>query len=83
MLERCLARMVEQLQKKILQQEKKKNVDAIKQIEKWKEKLFPQNHLQERQMNFIELYLKHGAGFIDILMQHFNPSNTNFKVITA
>ncbi len=72
---------LEQLQKKILQQEKKKNADAIKQIEKWKEKLFPQNHLQERQMNFIELYLKHGIGFIDILMQHFNPSNTNFKII--
>ncbi len=72
---------LEQLQKKILQQEKKKNADAIKQIEKWKEKLFPQNHLQERQMNFIELYLKHGVGFVDILMQHFDPFNTNFKVI--
>ena len=73
---------LEQLQKKIVQNDKKKQADTLSQIERWKEKLFPQNHLQERQMNFIELYLKYGESFIEVLYNCFNPEAKTLKVLT-
>jgi bacillithiol biosynthesis cysteine-adding enzyme BshC len=73
---------LENLQKKILQADKKKISDAIQQIQKWKEKLLPQNQLHERQDNFISYYLRHGNQFVETLMVHLNPQNTNLKVFT-
>ena len=72
---------LEQLQKKIVQHDKKKQADTLAQIDRWKEKLFPQNHLQERQMSFIELYLKHGESFVDELYKCFNPNEKTLKVL--
>jgi uncharacterized protein YllA (UPF0747 family) len=71
-----------QLQKKILQHDKKKQADTIQQIEKFKLKLFPANHLQERHDNFIPYYIKYGDKFIDNLYQSFNPSAATLKVFT-
>lgn len=73
---------LENLQKKILQADKKKLSDSIQQIQKWKEKLLPENHLHERHDNFISYYLRYGNQFVETLMLHLNPKNTNLKVFT-
>jgi uncharacterized protein YllA (UPF0747 family) len=73
---------LDNLQKKILQLDKKKIADSIQQIQKWKEKLLPQNHLHERHDNFISYYLKYGNQFVETLMVHLNSTNKNLKVFT-
>jgi uncharacterized protein YllA (UPF0747 family) len=77
-----ITNQLENLQKKILQADKKKLSDSIQQIQKWKEKLLPQNHLHERYDNFISYYLKYGNQFVETLMVHLNPLNKNLKVFT-
>ena len=72
---------ISQLQQKISQNDKKKLSDSIAQIEKWKQKLLPDEHLQERKISFIELYLKHGKSFVDKLYNSFNPFQPTLKII--
>ncbi|MFM2049035.1 MAG: hypothetical protein RI955_1583, partial [Bacteroidota bacterium] len=72
----------ENLQKKLLQADKKKLSDSIQQIHKWREKLLPENHLHERHDNFISYFLKYGNQFVETLMVHLTPQNKNIKVFT-
>jgi len=55
------------LEKKLIKHEKKFHEDSIKKIESIKEKLFPNNTLQERYVNFSQFYLNYGDMFIDHL----------------
>ncbi|MEY4877117.1 MAG: hypothetical protein RL708_2266 [Bacteroidota bacterium] len=72
----------ENLQKKLLQADKKKLSDSIQQIQKWREKLLPENHLHERHDNFISYFLKYGNQFVETLVVHLTPQNKNIKVFT-
>ena len=49
------------LEEKIMRAQKKKHEAAVQQIQKIKEKLFPNGELQERVENFIPYYLKYGG----------------------
>ena len=53
----------------------------VKKIEKLKEKLFPNNGLQERYDNFLPHYLDIGASFFDILIQNLDPLERKFLCI--
>ena len=67
---------------KLIRLEKQKHKDAVNQISKLKQQLFPDNSLQERHDNFIPFYLKDGENFIKILKQNLNPLDPNFVVLS-
>lgn len=64
---------LEQLQGKIMRAEKQKFEVALNQIRGLKDKLFPENGLQERKDNFLNFYLRYGNQFFDLLVEHLNP----------
>lgn len=59
------------LEKKLIKNEKKVYEESIKQIESIKDKLFPNNILQERCVNFSQFYLNYGDMFVDDLKKAF------------
>ena len=72
---------LESLELKLIRLEKQKHKDAVNQISKLKQQLFPNNILQERYNNFIPFYLKDGENFIERLKQNLNPLDPNFVVL--
>ena len=73
---------LERLEKKLIKLEKEKHEISINQINKIKNKLFPNNVLQERTDNIISFYLNHGNKFIETLMEEINPLDTNFLILS-
>jgi len=61
---------LQELEKKMLRAEKRKFSDQQRQIHSIKEKLFPENGLQERYDNFMSYYAKWGKEFISKLYEH-------------
>ncbi|HRO83363.1 MAG TPA: bacillithiol biosynthesis cysteine-adding enzyme BshC [Niabella sp.] len=60
----ALKKLIE-LEKKMLRAEKRNYMEAMSQIERLKDKLFPLENLQERMDNIIIFYAKYGKEFID------------------
>ena len=50
-------------------------------VRKKVEKLFPNEKLQERSVNFSEFYVNEGANLIDILKNNLDPLNQKFSII--
>jgi len=73
---------IENLEKKLIKAHKKKHKEKIERLKLIKEELFPNNSLQEREINFSHFYLNHGDEFIDILMDNLNPFENKFLVIS-
>ena len=71
---------LEQIETRLLRAEKQTHENAISQIHSVKERLFPNNGLQERYENFLPYYLKYGDGFFEILKEHFDPLDKQFKI---
>lgn len=76
-----LKKAINNLEKKLLKAEKRNHQDALIQIDRVKEKLFPGGGLQERTENFAELYLKHGDDLIPDLVKNFNPLDFKFTIL--
>jgi len=76
-----LKKAVNNLEKKLLKAEKRNHQDALIQIDRIKDRLFPNGGLQERTENFAELYLKHGPELIPDLVKSFNPLDFKFTII--
>lgn len=70
-----------QLGKKFLRAEKRNHADAMRQIEKLRQQLFPFDSLQERIDNIIPYYSKYGAEVIDLLFHHSNSFEQEFVVL--
>ncbi len=68
------------MEQKLLRAEKQKHETAIAQIKKLKEKLFPDNVLQERAENFMPYYIKNGSSYIEILKENCKPFDGKFIV---
>lgn len=81
-LERTL-KSLGNIEMKLLRAEKKKNEVTLNRIKKIREKLFPQNNLQERFENFIPYYLTYGRGFFDMLMENLDPLEKRLTVFTG
>ncbi|MEM6724053.1 MAG: bacillithiol biosynthesis cysteine-adding enzyme BshC [Bacteroidota bacterium] len=64
---------IEQIKGRLIKAEKRNQETAVNQIRSLKDKLFPGKGLQERKDNFISIYLKHGQGFIDQLVDTLDP----------
>lgn len=80
-LEQKALHRLKELEKKMLRAEKRKFSDALGQIKKLREALFPQNTLQERMDNFMPGYAQWGSGFIDGVYAHSQALNAVFTVI--
>lgn len=76
-----LKKAINNLEKKLLRADKRNHDDALIQIDRIKEKLFPGGTLQERSENVGPLYVRYGDSLIDELIQHFNPLDFKFTII--
>lgn len=76
-----LKRAMDSLEKKLLRAEKRNFADALSDIDKIKELLFPGGVLQERKDNFGLFYVKYGPEFIQDLINTFNPLDFKFTIL--
>jgi uncharacterized protein YllA (UPF0747 family) len=65
----------------MLKADKRNHDEALIQISRIKEKLFPGGGLQERSENFATLYVKYGDELVRELLRHFNPLDFKFTVL--
>ncbi len=70
-----------QLEGRLIKAEKQKHETAINQIRNLKDRLFPNNGLQERHDNFLSLYVRHGRAFFEELKRGFKPLENRLVVI--
>jgi len=70
------------LEKRLLKAQKKKYEGKLERLRLIKEELFPNNSLQEREINFSEFYQNHGDRLIDCLFENISPFNNKFLVIS-
>lgn len=76
-----LKKAINNLEKKLLRADKHNHEDALIQIERIKDRLFPGGELQERSENFGLLYVKHGDELFEELLTHFKPLDFQFSII--
>jgi bacillithiol biosynthesis cysteine-adding enzyme BshC len=76
-----LKRTFDSLEKKLLKAEQRNFSESQVQIERIKNKLFPDGILQERVENFAFYYLKYGDSFIDELVKNLEPLDFKFTVL--
>lgn len=76
-----LKKAINNLEKKLLKADKRNHEDALIQIERVKEKLFPGGGLQERSENFATLYVRYGDELIEDLIKYFNPLEFKFTIL--
>jgi uncharacterized protein YllA (UPF0747 family) len=72
---------LDKLEKRLLKAQRRKLKDELDRLIQIQDKLFPQNNLQERVVNFSELYLSYGDVFLDILFNTLNPFEYSFSLI--
>ncbi|MCK5782131.1 MAG: bacillithiol biosynthesis cysteine-adding enzyme BshC [Flavobacteriales bacterium] len=69
------------LEKKLLKTEKRKQNDLVSKLEKIKDQLFPNNGLQERNLNFAEMYMEFGEELIPSIFDNISVMNNEFLVL--
>ena len=68
------------IENKAIKALKRKYEVELNQLQKLKEKLFPNGGLQERHENFIPYYIKYGKEFIPILLKNLDVLNKRLTV---
>jgi bacillithiol biosynthesis cysteine-adding enzyme BshC len=74
------SKQFEQLGSRLMRAEKQLQETNLKRIQKLKEKLFPENGLQERHENFLSFYAQYGPGWIDDMISLCNPLEEKFMI---
>jgi bacillithiol biosynthesis cysteine-adding enzyme BshC len=69
------------LEKRLLNANKRKCESHVSRITSIQSELFPDNSLQERSINFSEFYLEYGKEFIKVLKENISPLNNKFTII--
>ncbi|MGB5385298.1 MAG: bacillithiol biosynthesis BshC, partial [Eudoraea sp.] len=69
------------LEKRLLKAQKLKLKDQVIRLTALQNKLFPNQSLQERSLNFSELYLEMGDKLIPFLLNALNPLKQEFLVL--
>ena len=72
---------LENLEKRLLKAEKRVHSDKLQRISSLQNELFPNQSLQERNINFSEFYLEYGNSFIEKIINELRPLEQEFKVI--
>ena len=79
--ERKQIKGLENLQKRLLKAEKKRQQDLVDRITLLQNEILPNQSLEERQRNFSEYYLEYGASFIEHLKAALKPLQLEFTVL--
>ncbi|MEM6895610.1 MAG: bacillithiol biosynthesis cysteine-adding enzyme BshC [Bacteroidota bacterium] len=79
--ERKQTKGLEKLEKRLLKAQKKKLKDHVVRMTDLHNALFPNGSLQERQVNFSEVYLDMGDALVPTLIEQLNPITPNFLVL--
>ena len=69
------------LEKRLLKAQKRKLSDQISRITDIQDQLFPGQSLQERNLNFSELYLEFGDRLIQQLVLNLQPLKGDFLIL--
>lgn len=72
---------LDHLEKRLLKAQKLKLKDHVVRLTELQNQLFPNNSLQERQLNFSELYLEYGDDLIQDLKASLNPLEKSFLIL--
>jgi bacillithiol biosynthesis cysteine-adding enzyme BshC len=80
--ERKQVKGLENLEKRLLRAQKRKFREHINRMKDLQNQLFPGQGLQERNLNFSELYLEFGDQLIPHLKDHLEPLKGEFLIIT-
>ena len=72
---------LDNLEKRLLIAEKRRQQDLVVRITDLKSQLFPNQSLEERQRNFSEYYLEYGDGFIEALKLSLKPLQLEFTIL--
>lgn len=72
---------LDNLEKRLLIAEKRRQQDLVIRITELKAQLFPNQSLEERQRNFSEYYLEYGDAFIDALKSTLKPLDLEFTIL--
>ncbi len=73
---------LDHLEKRLLKAQRRKLKDEVSRITALQNELFPNKSLQERQVNFSEMYLEYGEDLIPALIENLNPLELQFKIIS-
>ncbi len=79
--ERKQIKGLEYLEKRLLTAQKRKLKDHVVRITELQSELFPNQSLQERNINFSQLYLEHGDQLISVLKDELEPLKKDFNLI--
>ena len=75
-------KVINQIEGRIKRAYKSREEINVNKITKLKDKLFPNNGMQERYDNSLPWIAKYGQDYISALMKHLNPLDKSFKIIT-
>ena len=79
--ERKQVKGLENLQKRLIIAEKRRQKDLVERITALQNELLPNQSLEERQRNFSEYYLAFGDNFIKALKESLKPLDLAFTVL--
>ncbi|UJH67943.1 bacillithiol biosynthesis cysteine-adding enzyme BshC [Allomuricauda sp. SCSIO 65647] len=74
---------LDKLEKRLLKAQRRRLKDHVMRLTEIQNELFPGQSLQERQLNFSELYLAYGDVFIEMLQKSLNPLQQDFLVLRS
>ncbi|WP_318312414.1 bacillithiol biosynthesis cysteine-adding enzyme BshC [Flagellimonas crocea] len=69
------------LEKRLLKAQKRKLRDHVVRLTDLQNELFPNQSLQERQLNFSEMYLEMGDTLIPLLLEKLDPFSDQFTIL--
>lgn len=69
------------LEKRLLKAQKRNLSEELDRLKNIQNQLFPNQSLQERQLNFSEFYLEYGEGLLNTLKENLNPLDSNFTIL--
>ena len=72
---------LEHLEKRLLKAQKRKLKDHVVRLSELQNALFPNQSLQERQLNFSEPFLENGSGLLPQLFNALDPLDQNFLIL--
>ena len=72
---------IDELKSKAIDAQKKKHEITLRQIDKLSNSLFPNNNLQERELNFVYFYNKYGESFMKRLFDELKINNFDHQII--
>ena len=72
---------LEHLEKRLLKAQKRKLSDELDRLRNIQNEMFPNQSLQERQLNFSEFYLEYGEDLLDLLKENLEPLSGDFLVL--